>query len=223
MTTMASLTKISHRFSSFASSNSSVAPPFAVACARSSISASFGSHYYLQQTSRDKRAHHRALQARKSIGFHVLATAAEIPTAETENAVDTQPIKEFLEELKSLGRIRIIVNTGVGVLESVTSLEKLFYHNVPGKGEYANLMNKEENVDFHLLLPKVKSAKFTKGKSMTGNIPTYMIRLLDDEEKAAALFLVMWKPDTKGEYDEGQVEAFESLLGKHGDTCYFKK
>ena len=114
------------------------------------------------------------------------------------------------------------MNTGAGILESVTSLEKLFYHTVAGRGEYANLMNKDENVDFHLALKKIKSVRFAKGKSMTGDIPTYMMRIMDEDDKAAALFLVMWKPDTKGEYDPGQVEAFESLLAKYGDTHQFK-
>lgn len=114
------------------------------------------------------------------------------------------------------------MNTGVGILESVTSLEKLFYHTVAGKGEYANLMNKEENVDFHLLLEKVTAAKFVKGKSMRGDIPTYTIRFIDAEDKAAASFLLMWKLGTNGEYDPGQVEAFEALFAKYGDTLSFK-
>jgi hypothetical protein len=104
----------------------------------------------------------------------------------------------------------------------VTSLEKLFYHAVAGRGEYANLMNKDENVDFHLRLDKVKSVKFSRGKSMTGDVPTYIMRIMDDEDKAAALFLVMWRPGTNGEYDPGQVEAFESLAAKYGEVHHFK-
>lgn len=212
---MASFASISHTVA-YSSSSSC----FPSVHRRPYFSASFASQPFLQHTSHGN-ANRRGPLCRK-LGFQILATAAEA-SAPTEQASETQTVKDFLEELKSVGRIRIIVNTGVGVLESVTSLEKLFYHTVAGRGEYANLMNKEENVDFHLLLSKVKAAKFAKGKSMTGDIPTYSIRFLDDDDKAAALFLVMWKPDTKGEYDEGQVEAFEALLRKHGDTYYFKK
>ncbi|KAI5070280.1 hypothetical protein GOP47_0014623 [Adiantum capillus-veneris] len=218
---MASLAKLSNTVASASASTSSSFSYVSLLLKRPCFSASFASQPFLQQTIHG-RASRRRPALHRELGFQILATAAEAPAA-TEQASDTQRVKDFLEELKSVGRIRIIVNTGVGVLESVTSLERLFYHTIAGRGEYANLMNKEENVDFHLLLNKVKSAKFAKGKSMTGDIPTYSIRFLDDEDKAAALFLVMWKPDTKGEYDEGQVEAFESLLSQHGDTYYFKQ
>lgn len=154
-------------------------------------------------------------------GFQILTKAAET-AVETEQSPATSALKEFLEELKGVGRIRIIVNTGVGVLESITSLEKLFYHTMAGRGEYANLMNKEENVDFHLLLDKVTAAKLVKGKSMRGDIPTYTVRFLDDENKTAALILLMWKPDTNGEYDPGQVEAYETLLEKYGSDLSFR-
>lgn len=65
-------------------------------------------------------------------------------------------------------QVRLIVNTGVAVLESVTSLNNLFYHTLPGRGEYANLMLKEDNVDFHLLIDQVASAKLVTGKSSRG-------------------------------------------------------
>lgn len=125
--------------------------------------------------------------------------------------------------LTFLLQVRIIVNTGVAVLESVTNLDKLFYHTLPGRGEYANLMLREENVDFHLLIDQVGSAKLDKGKSSRGDIPTYMVRFADASEEIAVSLLVMWKPGTNGKYDDGQVNAFESLLQKYGPEITFAK
>jgi hypothetical protein len=117
---------------------------------------------------------------------------------------------------------RLIVNTGVAVLEStVTNLDKLFYHVMPGRGEYANLMMKEENVDFHLLIDKVASAKIETGKSMRGDIPTYMIRFMDNSGAVAASLLVMWKPGSNGDFDDGQVEAYQNLVEKYGSDITF--
>ncbi|KAH9310903.1 hypothetical protein KI387_025938 [Taxus chinensis] len=127
--------------------------------------------------------------------------------------------KDFMEEIKTLGRIRIIVNTGVGVLESVTRMDNLFYHTLEGRGEYANVMNKDENVDFHLLVDKVKGAKLVQGKSKKND--TYMIRFMDDKGDSAASFLVMWNPNTDCEYEHGQVEAFQDLLNKYGSDVSF--
>ena len=118
-------------------------------------------------------------------------------------------------------QVRLIVNTGVAVLESVTSLNKLFYHTLPGRGEYANLMLKEDNVDFHLLIDQVASAKLVTGKSSRGDIPTYMVRFVDNNESVALTLLVMWKPGTDGEYDNGQVDAFQQLLDKFGPDITF--
>lgn len=118
-------------------------------------------------------------------------------------------------------QVRLIVNTGVAVLESVTSLNNLFYHTLPGRGEYANLMLKEDNVDFHLLIDQVASAKLVTGKSSRGDIPTYMVRFVDNNESVALSLLVMWKPGTDGEYDNGQVDAFQQLLDKFGPDITF--
>eukprot|EP00249_Psilotum_nudum_P007695 c20755_g1_i1 orf=294-986(-) len=156
------------------------------------------------------------------LGLEVLTRCAQAFVQEEEVPV-VITVKDFLEELKQVGRVRIVVNTGVGVLESVTSLEKLFYHTLPGRGEYANVMNQEENIDFHLLIDKVKAAELSKGKTMRGDIPTYTICFFDDDDKAAAKFLVMWKQGTNGEYDPGQVEAFEQLLEKYGKRVKFQQ
>lgn len=119
-----------------------------------------------------------------------------------------------------LNQVRLIVNTGVAVLESVTSFEKFFYHAGP-RGEYANIMSREDNVDFHLLLEKVALVRLVKGKSMKGDIPTYMVRIVDVNDSVAIIVLVMWRPGTDGEYDPGQVEAFQALLEKYGEEYKF--
>ncbi|CAI5490956.1 unnamed protein product, partial [Closterium sp. Naga37s-1] len=113
--------------------------------------------------------------------------------------------------------VRLIVNTGLGVLESVTTLDGLFYHTLPGKGEYANVIKSEENVDFHLLLSSVSGAKLITGKSMRGDFPTYTVRFLNAEKEVGASIFVMWKPGTMGDYDEGQADAYQSLVNKYGE------
>lgn len=67
--------------------------------------------------------------ARRRAIRRVCAQVTESQTAEEASVVAK---KEFLEDAKSLGSVRLIVNTGLGVLESVTTLEKLFYHPMPG-------------------------------------------------------------------------------------------
>ncbi len=82
-------------------------------------------------------------------------------------------------------------------------------------------MAKEDNVDFHLLIDQVSAAKLVKGKSARGDIPTYMIRFVDGNGSVAVSLLVMWRVGTDGDYDDGQVEAFESLLEKYGPEIQF--
>lgn len=151
----------------------------------------------------------------------VVAKAVIGQAEEEEQQAAGVDVKVFLEDLKSVGRVRLIVNTGVAVLESVTNLEKLFYHTLPGRGEYANLMLREDNVDFHLLIDQVVSAKLETGKSSRGDIPTYMIRFIDTNEAVAASLLVMWKPGTNGDYDDGQVDGYQNLLKKYGSEITF--
>lgn len=145
--------------------------------------------------------------------------------SETSETVETFPkLKEFLEKVKKVGRVRIVVNTGLGVLESVTTLDGLFCQEFGGKGEYANLMKQEDNVDFHLLLNKVASVKLSKAPStFDKNITIHSIRFFDSSGTLGASVLAMWKPGTKGDYDEGQVEAFEALLSEYGVETSFSE
>ncbi|KAG0576752.1 hypothetical protein KC19_5G105200 [Ceratodon purpureus] len=171
---------------------------------------------------RQPMASNRKFNALLSSGNARRATAVASADAQAQADTTTVTVKEFLQDLKPVGRTRLIVNTGVAVLEStITNLDKLFYHVMPGRGEYANLMMKEENVDFHLLIDKVVSAKLETGKSMRGDIPTYMIRFKDDNGAVAASLLVMWKPGSDGDFDDGQVEAYQNLLKKYGSDITF--
>lgn len=76
-------------------------------------------------------------------------------------------------------------------------------------------------MDFHLLIDQVASAKLETGKSMRGDIPTYMVRITDVNETVAASLLVMWKPGSNGDYYEGQVEAYQNLQKKYGSEITF--
>lgn len=148
--------------------------------------------------------------------------AAQEPPLQAEpQAPSFKRLKQFLEEAKCVGRVRIIVTTGMGVLESVTDMEGLFYKRLPGKGEYANLIKGADNVDFHLLLDKVDEIHLVEGKSMRGGFPTFTMRFFDAQKANGASIFVMWVPGTDGQYDPGQVEGFKSLVEKYGKLIKF--
>ncbi|CAI5471193.1 unnamed protein product [Closterium sp. Yama58-4] len=160
------------------------------------------------------------LSVRSQSKLVVVRATASTDTYDADTGA-TANLKEFLSDLKNVGRVRLIVNTGLGVLESVTTLGGLFYHTLPGKGEYANVIKSEENVDFHLLLSSVSGAKLITGKSMRGDFPTYTVRFLNAEKEVGASIFVMWKPGTMGDYDEGQADAYKALVNKYGEEVSF--
>lgn len=122
-------------------------------------------------------------------------------------------LKEFLEACHTLGTLRLIVTSSAAVLEARGRLEKLFYAELP-KGRYANMHT--EGFEFHLNMDAIKRVKFETGEAKRGNFTTYAIRLLNEnEEPALSLFLQWGKP---GEYEPGQVEAWEALKGQYGDV-----
>lgn len=122
-------------------------------------------------------------------------------------------LKEFLEDCESLGLLRLIVTSSAAVLEARGNIEKLFYAELP-KGKYANMH--QEGFEFHLNMDKITQVKFEQGEAKRGNFPTYAIRLVDDSgDNALSLFLQWGKP---GEYAPGQVEAWEDLKQKYGET-----
>ena len=121
-------------------------------------------------------------------------------------------LKEFLEACETLGTLRLIVTSSAAVLEARGKIEKLFYAELP-KGKYANMHT--EGFEFHLNMDMIQKVKFETGEAKRGNFTTYAIRFLDAEEKPAlSLFLQWGKP---GEYEPGQVEAWQVLKEKYGE------
>ncbi|MDP5017744.1 MAG: heme utilization protein HuvX [Dolichospermum sp.] len=124
----------------------------------------------------------------------------------------TTTLKEFLEACETLGTLRLIVTSSAAVLEARGKIEKLFYAELP-KGKYANMHT--EGFEFHLNMDMIQQVKFETGEAKRGNFTTYAIRFLDAEEKPAlSLFLQWGKP---GEYEPGQVEAWQGLKEKYGE------
>jgi putative heme iron utilization protein len=124
----------------------------------------------------------------------------------------TTTLKEFLEACESLGTLRLIVTSSAAVLEARGKIEKLFYAALP-KGKYANMHT--EGFEFHLNMDKINQVKFETGEAKRGNFTTYAIRFLDEKsEPALSLFLQWGKP---GEYEPGQVEAWQILKEKYGE------
>ncbi|MBD1901637.1 heme utilization protein HuvX [Trichocoleus sp. DQ-A3] len=122
-------------------------------------------------------------------------------------------LKEFLESCENLGTLRLIVTSSAAVLEVRGPLTKLFYAELP-KGKYANMH--ADIFEFHLNMDAIKQVKFETGESKRGNFTTYAIRFLDEKnEPALSAFLQWGKP---GEYEPGQVEAWQSLQEKYGEV-----
>lgn len=122
-------------------------------------------------------------------------------------------LKDFLEACENLGTLRLIVTSSAAVLEARGKVEKLFYAVLP-KGKYANMHT--EGFEFHLNMDKIIQVKFETGEAKRGNFTTYAIRFLDDkQEPALSLFLQWGKP---GEYEPGQVEAWQALREKYGEV-----
>lgn len=125
----------------------------------------------------------------------------------------TTTLKEFLSACETLSTLRMIVTSSAAVLEVRGKIEKLFYAELP-KGKYANMH--AEGFEFHLNMDEIKQVKFETGEAKRGNFTTYAIRFLDMELKPAlSLFLQWGKP---GEYEPGQVEAWQALHEQYGDV-----
>lgn len=122
-------------------------------------------------------------------------------------------LKEFLEACESLGTLRLIVTSSSAVLEARGKIEKLFYAELP-KGKYANMHT--EGFEFHLNMDQIKQVKFETGEAKRGNFTTYAIRFLDEQNTPALSAFLQWgKP---GEYEPGQVEAWEALKEQYGEV-----
>ncbi|BAZ39841.1 hypothetical protein NIES4101_57980 [Calothrix sp. NIES-4101] len=125
----------------------------------------------------------------------------------------TKNLKDFLEACENLKTLRIIVTSSAAVLEARGRIEKLFYAELP-KGKYANLHT--EGFEFHFNMDKITQVKFETGEAKRGNFKTYAIRFLDEKQEVAlSLFLQWGKP---GEYESGQIEAWEGLRAEYGEV-----
>ena len=122
-------------------------------------------------------------------------------------------LKEFLEACENLGTLRLIVTSSAAVLEVRSKISKLFYAELP-KGKYANMHT--DMFEFHFNMDVITRVKFETGEAKRGNFTTYAIRFLDDKEEVALSAFLQWgKP---GEYEPGQVEAWEALREKYGEV-----
>ncbi len=125
----------------------------------------------------------------------------------------TQSLKELLTDCEALGQLRLIVTSSAAVLEVRGTIAKIFYAELPGKGEYANMH--QDLFEFHLNIEKIHRIKFETGQAKRGDFPTYAIRFIDEQgENALSAFLQWGKP---GEYAPGQVEAWQELRRKYGE------
>jgi putative heme iron utilization protein len=122
-------------------------------------------------------------------------------------------LAEFIEACESLGLLRLIVTSDAAVLEARTTIEKIFYAELP-KGKYANMH--QEDFEFHLNMDKIKRIKFETGEAKRGNFTTYAIRfLMENDQPGLSAFLQWGKP---GEYAPGQVEAWQAMKEKYGEV-----
>ena len=158
-----------------------------------------------------------ALRSRSSRrrSARVCASGAAAGTPQTNVPL----VKEFLAALPSLGSVRLIVQTGTVVLESVTTFEGLFYSPVPGKGEYGNLIKSKENVDMHLLVDKLACVKLVSSPGRGGDYTSHVLRFQSHarEEPACLSVFLMWPEGAaRGAYADGQVAAFQALEAKYG-------
>jgi putative heme iron utilization protein len=122
-------------------------------------------------------------------------------------------LSEFIEACESLGLLRLIVTSDAAVLEARTTIQKIFYAELP-KGKYANMH--QDDFEFHLNMDKIKRIKFETGEAKRGNFTTYAIRfLMENDQPGLSAFLQWGKP---GEYAPGQVEAWQTLKEKYGEV-----
>ena len=160
----------------------------------------------------------RCSRSRRSARVSASGAAAAAPQT------NVPLVKEFLAALPSLGSVRLIVQTGTVVLESVTTFDGLFYSPVPGKGEYANLIKSKENVDMHLLIDRLASVKLVSGPGRGGDYTSHVLRIQSHalEEPACLSVFLMWPEGAaRGAYAPGQEAAFQALQTKYGTELSF--
>lgn len=171
---------------------------------------------------------------------HHVGTAISVPVAKSKrvasitmaaperSTVADTPQKEFLERLKSLGKVRIVVRNEVGILESVGTFDSLFYATIPS-GEYANLIDLKSNLDMHILLSGLTGVRFEIGVSRSkSRAPLYTLRLLGKDKKSpAASVFVMWDRDAD-DIEPERIQAWKDLKSDYvkdedAETFFFNQ
>lgn len=120
--------------------------------------------------------------SRRVAAPHIVSMAAPARSVECDT-----PLKVFLDQLKPLGKVRLISNTEAVVMEAISSFDEMFFATIP-KGEYANLIKPKENIDMHIRLDCISGARFENGVSRTpSKATTYVIRLLGKDKETVVL------------------------------------
>jgi len=135
------------------------------------------------------------------------------------------PKKIFMDRLKPLGSVRLIVRNEAGIMESIATFEGLFFATIRS-GEYANVVDLSLNLDLHLLLDGVSGCRFEKGASRTASkSTTYILRILgNDKESVVLTVFLQWDKDPT-DIEPERIEAWEQLkkdyVSGDGDTFFF--
>lgn len=155
------------------------------------------------------------------------ATSITMSGPQRSTVADT-PQKEFLERLKGLGKVRIVIRNEVGILESLGTFDSLFYAKIPS-GEYANLIDHKSNLDMHILLSGFTGVRFEIGVSRSkSRAPLYTLRLLgQDKETSAVSVFVMWDREPE-DIEPERIQAWKDLKSHYikddgGETFFFNK
>ena len=162
---------------------------------------------------------------------HKTSTATETHSCENKRA--------FLRELANLGRVRLVKNDGVTVIEQVVTFQDVFFTTSKQNVQYANLCDENKNVDFHIYLDKLAGIRFEERQGRRGPWRLYYIHLLGTREEpntagtvvvddddgnnnntfVSCSLMLLWddgKP--KGEYEPKQIKAWETLANKWDDA-----
>merc|ERR1712216_998569 len=134
-----------------------------------------------------------------------------------------EKLKQFLEEAKGLGKVRLIAQNDASVMESIATLDGLFYATGgPKQLEYANVIDPKINLDLHLLLDGVGGARLETGVSRTPTRdPTYIVRMTgNDPEKVVLSIFLQWDKEPS-DVSQERVDAWKAMKEKYGDTVSF--
>lgn len=157
----------------------------------------------------------------------ICTSSAPTPASTSTSADDTElsPIKQFLNSLGALGKVRLVTNNGLAVLESITPLDKLFYATVRG-AEYGNVIDHNLNVDLHVKVDAVYGVRFEVGKSRTNPpAPTYALRFLGADKKEVKLSMFIQWDTTPSDVAPERIAAWKSLKEQYAgedDIAWFK-